>query len=68
MPFRKTPAAARELGVPYFTLINLIRYGKIKPPTKDTSGDYLWRDADMDRARQALAERPTAGREAAHAN
>jgi hypothetical protein len=55
MNFRKTPAAAVELGVPYWRLIGLLRYGKITPPTRDTSGDYLWSDEDMSRARQALA-------------
>jgi hypothetical protein len=53
--YRKTPAAARELNVPYHSLINLIRYGKITPPERDTSGDYVWTDADLARARQALA-------------
>jgi hypothetical protein len=54
-PFRKTTVAARELGVPYYTLIGLLRYGKIEPPGRDSSGDYLWTDADLVRARQALA-------------
>jgi len=55
MQFRKTPVAARELGITYWRLISLLRCGKIDPPTKDTSGDFIWTDADMRRARQAIA-------------
>jgi hypothetical protein len=55
MPYRKTTAAAQELGVPYWRLIGLMRYGKITPPGRDTSGDFVWTDADMARARAALA-------------
>jgi DNA-binding transcriptional MerR regulator len=53
--FRKTPVAARELGITYHRLMGLLRHGKIAPPDRDSSGDYLWTDADLDRARQALA-------------
>jgi hypothetical protein len=53
----KTTAAARQLGINYTRLINLIRYGKLDPPGKDSSGDYVWTQADMERARLALAER-----------
>jgi hypothetical protein len=63
MGTRKTPAAADELGVPYTTLMSLLRYRKIKPPSKDSSGDFQWTDADIKRAREALA----AKREAASA-
>lgn len=55
MLYRKTTAAAAELGVPYWTLINLLRYHKIAPPGRDTSGDFVWTDEDMARAREALA-------------
>jgi hypothetical protein len=51
---RKTPVAARELGVSYSRLICLLRYQKIPAPPKDTSDDYVWRDEDMERARAAL--------------
>ena len=57
MPFRKTPVAARELGISYWRLIGLLRYGKIDPPGKDTSGDYVWTDADVGRARRARRRR-----------
>ena len=51
----KSPAAAKELGVSYFRLINLLRAEKLSPPSKDSSGDYLWGDADLEAARRALA-------------
>jgi hypothetical protein len=53
--YRKTPVAARELGITYTKLIGLIRYGRLEPPGRDTSGDYVWTDADLERARQLLA-------------
>jgi hypothetical protein len=52
--YRKTPVAVRELGTTYHKLIGLIRFSKIEPPPRDTSGDYLWDDAALERARQAL--------------
>jgi hypothetical protein len=61
-PFLKTPAAARELGVPYSHLVSLLRYGKVVPPQKDSSGDYLWSEADLSAARRALACRHSKGR------
>jgi hypothetical protein len=51
---RKSPTAAAELGVSYYRLIGLLRARKLRPPAKDSSGDYVWTDADMDAARQAL--------------
>jgi hypothetical protein len=56
MPYRKTPRAARELGITYSHLMSLLRYGRLAPPERDDSGDYLWTDADLERARQALAD------------
>jgi hypothetical protein len=66
-PFLKTPEAACALGVTYHRLIGLVRFRKIIPlPEKDSSGDYLWSQADLGRARQAL--RPLREQqEAAHA-
>jgi hypothetical protein len=62
---RKTPAAARKLGVTYHRLINLIRFCKIVPPQRDDSGDYVWTPADLERARRALGQTaaPTAVRQ-----
>ena len=53
--YRKTPAAADELGISYHRLIGLLRFRKIIPPARDSSGDYIWTDADLRRARKALA-------------
>jgi hypothetical protein len=50
----KTPVAARELGVSYHRLIGLIRFEKIAPPGRDSSGDYAWGAEDLERARRAL--------------
>ncbi len=52
----KTTAAARLLGVPYWRLFALVRDGLVTPP-KDSSGDYVWTDSDIERAREALARR-----------
>ena len=54
MNFHKTPAAADFLGVTYHRLIGLVRFRKIVPPARDSSGDYCWTDADLERARSAL--------------
>jgi hypothetical protein len=54
--FLKSPLAARELGITYHQLIGLIRFDKIEPPPRDSSGDYLWRSQDLARARRALAK------------
>ena len=52
---RKSPIAAIELGISYDRLVSLLRSRKITPPQKDTSGDYLWSDEDLNAARLALA-------------
>jgi hypothetical protein len=54
--YRKTPVAARELGTTYHRLMGLLRFGKIDPPARDSSGDYVWTDADLERARAALEQ------------
>jgi hypothetical protein len=53
----KTSAAAKELRVTYPVLFDLIRRGKLRPPQKDSSGDYIWSAADLERARAALTRR-----------
>jgi hypothetical protein len=55
IPYLKTPAVARLLGVPYWRLSSLIRWGRIEAPAKDSSGHYVWLPDDVERARQALA-------------
>jgi hypothetical protein len=54
MNFHKTPVAAAALGVTYHRLIDLVRFHKITPPHRDTSGHFIWMPADMERARAAL--------------
>jgi hypothetical protein len=54
MTLRKTPIAAEELGISYYHLISLLRSKKLPAPQKDSSGDYIWTDADLDAAREAL--------------
>jgi hypothetical protein len=52
----KTPVAARLVGATYWRLVTAMRGGKITPlPAKDSSGDFIWTEADLERARQALA-------------
>jgi hypothetical protein len=56
-PTRKSPVVADELGVGYYVLLGLIRGKRIRPPAKDSSGDYVWTESDVEAARQALAAR-----------
>ena len=49
-----TTAVATELGIKYHRLISLLRAEKLNAPQKDTSGDYIWSDADINAARKAL--------------
>ena len=53
----KTPVAAELLGITYMTLCGMIRRKQVQAPSKDTSGDYVWSEADIGRARQVLAKR-----------
>ena len=57
MDFCKTTQAAKRLGVPYWRLSYLIRCGKISPPRKDSSGDYVWSAEDLETARSEMAAR-----------
>jgi hypothetical protein len=54
MPYLKSRAAAQALGISYYQLFELIRSGKLTPPAKDASGDYVWDGKDLQRARRAL--------------
>jgi hypothetical protein len=59
----KTPAVARELGISYQTLRNLLRRDQINPhPQRDSSLDFIWFPEDIERARVAVATRRKAGR------
>jgi hypothetical protein len=53
----KTPEAAKQVGVSYHQLMNLIRFGKISRPARDSSGDYLWAQGDLDHAREVFSAR-----------
>lgn len=54
MTMRKTATAARELGISYSRLHGLLRAEKMAAPQKDTSGDYVWTDEDLEAARRAM--------------
>jgi hypothetical protein len=54
---RKTSGAAAVLGEPARVLSELIRHGRIPRPARDDSGDYIWTEEDIERARIALAAR-----------
>jgi hypothetical protein len=56
MPYMKSRDVADLLGCPYYRLTDLLRSRKIPRPQKDSSGDYVWVDQDVTRARQALQE------------
>jgi len=55
--YRKSREAAEYLGISYYTLFELLRGHHLAPPKKDGSGDYIWTDADVERARHALTVR-----------
>ena len=50
----KTKEAARQLGISYWHLISLLRSEKLQAPPKDSSGDFVWTEQDLDAARRAL--------------
>lgn len=53
----KTTTAARELGVPVYTLLNWIRYQVIPTPPRDDSGHFLWTSESILAARKIRDER-----------
>jgi hypothetical protein len=57
MSFLKSRVVADQLGISYYNLFELIRSKHLTPPDKDSSGDYVWTPADVERARAALADR-----------
>jgi hypothetical protein len=52
---RKTAEVARAESVTYHKLHSLVRFNKIARPAMDSSGDFLWFEADVLAARAALA-------------
>jgi hypothetical protein len=61
LTYLKTPAVSGLLGVSYWQITSLLRTRTITPPAKDSSGDYVWTEEDVERARQALAARRRRG-------
>ncbi len=57
MAFLKSRVVADQLGISYYNLFELIRSKRLQPPAKDSSGDYVWTPADVERARAVLAAR-----------
>jgi hypothetical protein len=53
----KTQAMCRQEKFGYWQVVGLLRSGRIHPPQKDSSGDFVWTAADIERVRKALAER-----------
>jgi hypothetical protein len=53
---KSTREVARELNVNLAALWNRIKDGRLTPPPKGAGGQLLWRDEDVRRARQALAD------------
>ncbi len=54
---RKTQDVIRELaaeGCTFWKLVTMIRSHKIPRPGKDSSGDYVFNDEDLERVRVAL--------------
>ena len=51
----KTREAVAALSTTYHKLVSLVRFDKLNPPPqKDISGDFIWSEADLERARAAL--------------
>jgi hypothetical protein len=55
--FRKASEAAEYLGVGEGHLTSLIRRRAISLPRKDSSGDYLWSDVDLEAAKKEIDRR-----------
>jgi hypothetical protein len=56
IPYLKTPVAARQLGVSYSALMNLLRFDVISPPRRDSSGDYVFTEATHARVEVATQQ------------
>src|SRR5262249_8343052 len=53
----KTREVAEFLGIRLSTLHNLLKFGHVARPPKDSSGDLVWRSADIRRVKEGVAER-----------
>lgn len=54
---KTTAEVAAELDLPQTTVASWIRLGRLQPPAKSRSGNYLWTDADTERLRQLAEQR-----------
>jgi hypothetical protein len=64
---RKTRSAAQLIGCTLPALRSAIACGKLAPPGKDESGDFLWQAEDIERAKRILAIDLRKHREVVHA-
>lgn len=55
MNHHNTLYVARLLGTTSPNLVQAIARGKFAPPVRDEGGRYCWTDADIERARAAMA-------------
>jgi hypothetical protein len=55
MSFQKTSELVHQ-AISYHRIVAALRTGKLAPPRKDSSGDYVWSDADVERLKKVLAE------------
>lgn len=62
--FKSTVQVADELKVKYHAIYNLLRYRIIESPVKGPSGDLVWTPRDVAAARQALAKKTAAKKNA----
>jgi hypothetical protein len=54
MGYVKTSVAAKRIGCSYYQLTYLLRTGRIEV-AKDSSGDFIWSDFDLQKAKDLLA-------------
>lgn len=58
MEYLATRHVARLLGVSVSLLTKAVWDGRVDPPQKSPSGNFLWTGADIERAAWALLRRP----------
>jgi hypothetical protein len=58
MVFWSTREVARLLGVSVALLTKAVWSGRVDPPQKSPSGNFLWTEADIDRASWVLHHKP----------
>jgi len=58
MAFWSTREVAKLLGVSVALLTKAVWSGRVDPPQKSPSGNFLWTPADIDRASWVLFHKP----------